>query len=144
MHKILIAEDDLIARELMVAIVESFGHIAIASPNGKHAYETLKANPDIELLICDMMMPEMNGTELIKTLRAMTGFADLPIIIVSSIMGINDISSLLDLGATLFQPKPVAEDMLQNNIAHCLAWKRFAHNSIESPSILEGSLQQEL
>ncbi len=142
MHKILIAEDDPIAREIMTCLVESFGHIAIASPHGKHAYETLEANGDIDLLICDMLMPEMNGTELIKTLRAMTRYADLPIIIVSSIMGINDIASLLDLGATLFQPKPVAEELLANNILHCLAWKNFESNAADKGYPFSGRTMQ--
>ena len=120
MNKILIAEDDLVAREVIASMTETIGQVPILSPNGVHAYETLKTNPDIKMLICDMMMPQMNGTDLIKTLRSTTRFSDLPIIIISSIMGVNDIAGLLDLGATLFQPKPVNEDLLHKNIKLCL------------------------
>ena len=123
MNKILIVEDDLVARETIAAMVEDIGAIAIASPNGKHAYETMDVNDDIKLLITDMMMPEMGGAELIKTLRGKTKFADLPVIIISSIMGVNDIAGLLDLGATIFQPKPVDKELLQKNIRHCLNMK---------------------
>ncbi|MCB2182381.1 MAG: response regulator [Desulfobulbaceae bacterium] len=120
MNKILIAEDDPVARDIVSSMVETIGQVAILSHNGRHAYETLQVNQDIKLLICDMMMPEMNGKDLVATLRATTTFADLPIIIISSIMGVNDIADLLDLGATLFQPKPINEDLLQKNIRLCL------------------------
>jgi len=58
-------------------------------------------------LISDIMMPEMDGRQLIQTLRGDSGLKDLPIIIMSAVVGIKQISDLLDLGASLFQPKPI-------------------------------------
>jgi len=79
MVKILIAEDDAVTQKMVSSAVEDMGYVAIISPNGKHAYETLKANEDINLLISDIMMPEMDGKQLIQTLRGDTEFKDLPI-----------------------------------------------------------------
>jgi CheY-like chemotaxis protein len=120
MAKILIAEDDRISQKLAAKIVEELGHIAFVSPHGKHAYETLMANNDFDLLLTDIMMPEMDGQQLIKTLRGDQQFNDLPIIIMSAVVGISDISNLLKLGATLFLAKPLEREELRDYITRCL------------------------
>jgi CheY-like chemotaxis protein len=121
MAKILVAEDDRISQKLAVKIVEDLGHTAFVSPHGKHAYEALTASNRFDLLLTDIMMPEMDGQQLIKTLRGDQQFADLPIIIMSAVVGMSEISNLLKLGATLFLAKPLDRDELQNYIRRCLA-----------------------
>jgi CheY-like chemotaxis protein len=123
MVKILIAEDDVVTQKMVSSVVEDMGYVAIISPNGKHAYETLKANEDINLLITDIMMPEMDGKQLIQTLRGDTGFKDLPIIIMSAVVGIKQIAGLMDLGASMFQPKPLDMNELKMNITSCLEYE---------------------
>lgn len=122
MARILIAEDDRISQKLAVKIVEEQGHTALVSPHGKHAYETL-LNNEVDMLLTDIMMPEMDGQQLIKTLRGDQKFANLPIIIMSAVVGINDISNLLKLGATLFLAKPLDRKELLSYISRCLAEK---------------------
>ncbi len=123
MVKILIAEDDRVTQKLVSKAVEGMGYVAIISPNGKHAYETLKANNDIKLLISDIMMPEMDGKQLIHTLRGDTEFKDLPIIIMSAVVGIKQISDLMALGASMFQPKPLDMNELKGHITSCLEYE---------------------
>jgi CheY-like chemotaxis protein len=123
MVKILIAEDDRVTQKMVSRVVEGMGYAAIVSPNGKHAYETLKANEDINLLISDIMMPEMDGKQLIQTLRGDTEFKDLPIIIMSAVVGIKQIADLMDLGASMFQPKPLDMNELKMNIISCLEYE---------------------
>jgi len=123
MAKILIAEDDRISQKLAVKIVEELGHTAFVSPHGKHAYEALTSCNDFELLITDIMMPEMDGQQLIKTLRGNQQFMDFPIIIMSAVVGMSEISNLLKLGATLFLAKPLDRKELQSYIKRCLEKK---------------------
>lgn len=120
MAKILIAEDDRISQKLAVKLVEELGHTAFVSPNGKHAYESLMTNSGFDLLLTDIMMPEMDGRQLIQTLRGDQQFDNLPIIIMSAVVGLNDISNLLKLGATLFLAKPLEREELQDYLARCL------------------------
>ena len=96
------------------------GHSAFVSPHGKHAYEALTASNDFDLLLTDIMMPEMDGQQLIKTLRGDQQFMDFPIIIMSAVVGMSEISNLLKLGATLFLAKPLDRAELQNYIRRCL------------------------
>lgn len=123
MAKILIAEDDRISQKLAVKIVEELGHTAFVSPHGKHAYETLMACNDFDMLLTDIMMPEMDGQQLIQTLRGDQQFMDLPIIIMSAVVGMSEISNLLKLGATLFMAKPLDRKELQGYIGRCLSKK---------------------
>jgi len=107
MEKVLIVDDEVSTRLIIKKAVESMGHFALQSHNGKNAWDTLCNNEDISLLITDMMMPEMGGDELVKVVRGNDKFSDVPIIIISGIVGPKDIFGLLKLGATAFLPKPV-------------------------------------
>ncbi|MEF2144257.1 MAG: response regulator [Desulfovibrionaceae bacterium] len=119
MKRILIAEDDRISQRLARTIVESLGHTAFVSPNGKHAYDALKAENNFDLLITDIMMPEMDGRQLIQTLRGDSELRKMPVIIMSAVVGINDIANLLELGASRFLPKPLIQEELQESICRC-------------------------
>lgn len=120
MAKVLIAEDDRISQKLAAKLVEELGHIAFVSPDGQHAYEALKAANDFDMLLTDIMMPRMDGQQLIKTLRGDQEFKNLPIIIMSAVVGMNEISNLLKLGATLFLAKPLNREDIQNYVCRCL------------------------
>ena len=118
---ILIAEDDRITQKVVRHIVEGMGYTAFVSPHGKHAYEALKAENAFDLLITDVMMPEMDGKHLIQTLRGDTQFSDLPIIIMSAVVSVRDIEDVLNLGANRFVAKPLDMTALQQTIEDSLA-----------------------
>lgn len=120
MARILIAEDDQISRKLCFKIIERIGHIPLCSPDGKHAYQTLLSDNSIDLLITDVMMPEMDGIALIKTIRGHSSFTNLPIIIMSAVAGVEYIDGLLGIGANLFLPKPIDTDHLVEYVERCL------------------------
>ena len=121
MKKILITEDDAVSRKILVDTVESMGHIAIQSSNGLIALDILFDNPDINLLIADMMMPKMDGRTLIQVLRGQERFSDLPIIIISGVIDINEVRDLLDAGVFRFMPKPVKTSDLEDYINRCFS-----------------------
>jgi len=118
--KILVAEDDEISREIIVKLVEAMGHIAIQCSNGKIALEILIDNPDVRLLICDVMMPELDGMMLIKILRGKKNYEEFPIIIISGVAVLNDINHLLELGPAIFLDKPLDTGKLKRKIAEML------------------------
>ena len=108
MAKILIAEDEDKLIGVMARAVNSMGHTAIKSRNGRVAWDILCDNPDIELLITDVSMPEMDGEELAKRVRQDSNLSGIPILIMSGVIRAKDISNLLKVGATAFLPKPVS------------------------------------
>ena len=104
---VLVAEDESTSCRLLLTGVERAGHTAIVSRNGRHAWETLDCNRDIRLLITDVMMPELDGRDLVKRVRSDTELRELPIIIVSAFVGPKEINNLLLEGATWFLGKPL-------------------------------------
>ncbi|MFZ5570553.1 MAG: response regulator [Thermodesulfobacteriota bacterium] len=120
MKKILIAEDDPITQKLVNAIVSKMGLIPFISPNGRHALETLQANGDFSLLITDIMMPEMDGKQLIQAVRNDRHYHEMPVIIMSAFVGVKEISEFLKTGATFFQPKPIDKKKFEEHILKCL------------------------
>lgn len=115
MAKILIAEDDALSQRFVATIVDRMGHSAFISPNGRHAWDALCAENNFDMLITDMMMPGMDGTTLIRTVREDPRFATLPIIM-SAFIGVTEIAGLLEIGATWFMAKPVDRIMLEDYI----------------------------
>lgn len=107
MKKILIAEDDHTSRIILTKTVESLGYTAIQTSSGLRAWHIIEDNPDIQMLITDLMMPEMDGKSLVQTLRANSSWKDLPILMVSAVVPLKEIVGILDLGASRFLPKPV-------------------------------------
>lgn len=116
MQKILVAEDDVTTRKIIDIIIEKMGHIAINSSNGKNAYEVLTSNKDISLVITDIMMPEMDGRQLVKVIRGNSQLKDIPIVMISAVVGVKEIAELLKNGVTWFLPKPIRKEELKELI----------------------------
>ncbi|MBF0482895.1 MAG: response regulator [Desulfovibrionaceae bacterium] len=124
MARILIAEDDPTSRIICYKIVEKLGHTPLVSPDGEHAYQTLLADNRIDILITDVMMPKMDGKMLIKTLRGHSELASLPIIIMSAVVGVEDISDMIKFDADLFLQKPINSEDVADYIERCLSINR--------------------
>lgn len=116
MAKILVAEDDLISREVLVRIAEKMGHCIYQCSNGLRAWTTLEDNRDIKLALLDISMPELTGSELIKRMKAHQEYRNIPIVIISGVIGPKEINELLELGASRFLPKPVNVEELREYI----------------------------
>lgn len=109
--KILAIDDDTAMTELLVLLLKS-NHCTITTANsGEEGIELLKkTNPDIILL--DLMMPEMDGWETCEKIRA---FSNTPIIVLSALNSPGMIAKALDTGADDYLTKPVPRNIL---IAH--------------------------
>lgn len=75
--------------------------------NGKEALDILKNNPGIDLVLMDIMMPEMDGYEAIMEIRANKQYADLPVIAVTAKAMQGDRQRVLDVGASDYIAKPI-------------------------------------
>ena len=68
MHSVLVVEDDPTVRTLMVRILSEKGYRALQAGDGIEALELLAGDPEIELVVTDIVMPRMNGVELAQQL----------------------------------------------------------------------------
>lgn len=118
---VLIAEDEISSQFLLKKVVENEGMQAITATSGRLAWEVLLQNPHISLLITDMKMPEMDGEQLVRKVRETAPLVELPIIMVSGVVKISEISDVLQAGVSRFLPKPI-------NIEHLRQYIRLVKN----------------
>ena len=81
---ILVVEDDLSTGEALCRLLESMGHTAHVAVNGRSGLDWLAAHPAPNLILLDLMMPEMDGFEFLRELRKQPAFADVPVIVVTA------------------------------------------------------------
>lgn len=112
MTKILCIEDEAALREDIVEELGDAGYDMIDAANGREGYEAIVAHqPD--LVLCDVNMPDMNGYELLTTIREEHGeFDDIPFVFMSALADRKDIIAGKKLGADDYLTKPVDFEML--------------------------------
>ncbi|MYW21332.1 response regulator, partial [Streptomyces sp. SID2955] len=103
----LVVDDD--ARNLFAlsGILELHGFRVLHAENGRKGIETLMNNPDVELVLMDVMMPEMDGYTATAEIRGMPRYADLPVIAVTAKAMQGDREKSLASGASDYVTKPV-------------------------------------
>jgi CheY-like chemotaxis protein len=118
---ILVADDDPITRKVLHRTLSLAGFSVVLASDGLRALAVLEDNPDIELLITDVLMPNMDGRQLIQALQRDPRFVNLPRIIMSATVTIREINSLLEIGASRFLAKPVSAERLESELSALLA-----------------------
>ncbi|SDL29521.1 HAMP domain-containing protein [Nonomuraea jiangxiensis] len=119
-RKVLVVDDDTRNLFAITSILELHGMTVLHAENGRHGIETLTGHPDIDLVLMDVMMPEMDGYVATTTIRAMPQYADLPIIAVTAKAMPGDQEKALNAGASDYVTKPVDTDHLLQRIRHWL------------------------
>jgi len=112
--KILIADDDSISKMLLSKTVKEIASETIEVKSGKEALESLKNNPDTNIVLMDIQMPEMNGYEATRQIRK---FNKDIVIIAQSAFGINgDKVKAMEVGCTDYISKPINKNDLMTLI----------------------------
>jgi len=120
MKTILIIEDDTVLRETTAEILEIENYKVVTAPNGKRGVEQARIIlPD--LILCDIMMPEMDGYELLKILSKDKKTKRIPFIFMSAKTEMKDVRKGMDLGADDYLTKPISEELLLSAIGSRLA-----------------------
>lgn len=105
MKKILVIEDEVAIRETVAEILQFCDYQVIKAENGKVGYDkAVESFPD--LVICDMMMPRMNGIDTIKAFRSHCSLKYIPFIFLSALSEITDMRKGMNLGAEDYLTKP--------------------------------------
>jgi CheY-like chemotaxis protein len=114
--RILVIDDDPMMLELYEEILTRAGHEAVIAENGTQGLARIERHPD--LIVVDLMMPNMNGYEFMKQLRASSGEVAIPVIAAS---GLSTGEWALHAGADRFVRKPFRNDELIALVTELLA-----------------------
>lgn len=112
--KILIVDDDMRNVFALSSVLEEANLKVIVGQNGKEGVEQLNKYPDIDLVLMDIMMPEMNGYEAMQEIRKQTKFKKLPIIALTAKAMKGDREKCIQSGANDYLTKPVDTEKLMS------------------------------
>jgi len=114
--KVLVVDDDFINRKLLHTLLKKNLKVSdiIEAENGSDALDKMKKNPDINLILLDIMMPIVDGIEFLKIFRLDMKNAHIPVIVLST----DDTrkTEVFENGANDFLRKPIKEEILFTKI----------------------------
>lgn len=120
---VLVVEDDPDQRAILDMVFKASNYEVVLSANGKEALEQLKSNlPD--LIISDLMMPQMDGAELVAKLKADTVLRKIPVLILTVVTDGDKEYALLDLGADDYCEKTVQRKILLKRVENLIKRSR--------------------
>ena len=121
--RLLVAEDNKVNRLLLVRNLELMGHTVATAENGRVALESLRGNR-FDLVLLDMEMPEVDGFGVLAEMKQDLVLRDVPVIVTSSLEGIDHVVRCVELGAEDYLHKPVNPVLLRARIGASLEKKR--------------------
>jgi CheY-like chemotaxis protein len=117
--RVLIVDDDVRNIFAMTSVLEQHRMSVMSAENGRDAIELLRANPAIDIVLMDIMMPEMDGYDTIRAIRNIPSFGRLPIVAVTAKAMKGDREKCIEAGAWDYLSKPV--DSIQM-LSTCRSW----------------------
>ncbi|UBF25799.1 response regulator [Kovacikia minuta CCNUW1] len=122
-HSSILVVDDVEAnRDLLLRRLQRQGHTVVVAENGRQALELLQTQP-FDLILCDIMMPEMNGYQVLEHLKADPAQRHIPVIMISALDDIESVVRCIELGAEDYLFKPFNPTLLKARINACLEKK---------------------
>jgi serine phosphatase RsbU (regulator of sigma subunit)/ActR/RegA family two-component response regulator len=122
--KLLVVDDNALNRDLLERYLQRQGHDVVLAENGRQALERVRQEK-FDLILLDMLMPELNGYEVLQRLKSDAGWRDIPVIMISALDEIESVARCIEAGAEDYLPKPFNPVLLRARISACLEKKRF-------------------
>jgi len=139
--KVLIVDDEYSIRKLMKTVLEDEGYNVLLAENGQQAIETVKKTPP-DVILLDLLMPGMDGLEVLKILKEDDGYTHIPIIVVTALRGLEQMVNAFELGADDFLNKPVNIIELKTRVKAHLKVKAYHDHLLEDQEKLEQEVQK--
>ncbi|MGL4208817.1 MAG: response regulator [Candidatus Adiutrix sp.] len=108
---VLVVDDYTAVRKTIKELVQSLGMVPIEAEHGLKAHEILKSSP-VDLVITDLVMPEMDGFELTEAIKSDPALRKIPVVIISTHADLKYIFRALRLGADDYLTKPPTAEMV--------------------------------
>ena len=111
-RKVLIVDDDMRNIFALATVLDEEGMQIVSADNGREAIRVVEAEPDIDIVLMDIMMPEMDGMETTREMRKLERGRQLPIIAVTAKAMKGDREKCIESGAWDYLAKPVDADQM--------------------------------
>ncbi len=120
---VLVVDDNEANRDLLARRLKRQGYATVVARDGIEALELIRDRP-FDLVLLDIMMPRMNGYQVLEQLKADPDLRDIPVLVVSALDDIDSVVKCIQLGAEDYLPKPFNLVLLKARIGACLEKKR--------------------
>jgi len=134
---LLVVDDDPDILRVVRFYLSKNHYRVVAVESGRAALEVLRTDPTVELILSDVMMPEMSGLELLKAVREDPFLADMPMILISAEGETSKKVAGLNLGADDFITKPFNFDELTARVRNQLRLRRLQHEVVVANDLLK-------
>ena len=138
--RLLVVDDIEANRDLLARRLQSLGHEVETAVHGRAALEILSSRP-IDLVLLDIMMPEMDGFQVLERLRADPALRTIPVIMISAVDEVDAVARAIELGATDYLPKPFNSVVLRARVTATLEKKRLEDAARHRTRELERELE---
>lgn len=127
---LLVVDDNEINRDMLSRRLERQGYTVAVAENGRQALEMVKAQP-FDLVLLDIMMPEMNGYQVLQHLKADPTLRHIPVIMISALDEMDSVVRCIEIGAEDYLPKPFNPVLLKARIGACLEKKQLRDQEVK-------------
>jgi adenylate cyclase len=133
---ILVVDDTADIRHLLALYLRMLGHVVTEACDGQQALELIQQQP-FDLILLDLMMPRLNGFEVLARLKSDPTLRHLPVIVISAVGELGNAVKCIELGAEDFLPKPFDDLILTARVNSSLERKRLRDNEQDYLRALE-------
>ena len=121
--RILVVDDVAMNRDLLARRLQQQGHTVSLAENGRRALEMLRAG-EFDLVLLDIMMPEMDGYQVLGEMMGDAALKHVPVIMISAVTEMDSVVKCIEIGATDYLPKPFNAVLLKARVVSTLEKKR--------------------
>ncbi|MBI2876400.1 MAG: response regulator [Candidatus Tectomicrobia bacterium] len=126
---LLIVDDNEINRDMLSRRLQRQGYTVVVAEDGRQALEKIQEQP-FDLILLDLMMPEMNGYQVLEHLKADPILRHIPVIMISALDEMDSVVRCIEIGAEDYLPKPFNPVLLKARIGACLEKKRLRDREV--------------
>jgi len=127
---LLVVDDNDLNRDLLARHLQRQGHEVRMAADGRQALEIIRT-AHLDLVLLDIMMPEMDGFEVLQRLKDHPDWRNLPVIMISALDEMESVVRCIEMGAEDYLPKPFDPVLLKARIGACLEQKRLHDREID-------------
>ena len=139
--RILIVDDEPFNRDVLAQELELLEHEAVTAIHGRDALDRL-ATETVDLILLDIMMPEMDGFAVLRRLKEDARLRHIPVIMISALDDIDSVVHCIELGADDHLPKPFDPVLLKARIGACLEKKRWRDQEVAYLARIERQMRE--
>lgn len=140
---ILVVDDLEANRDMLARRLQQLGHLVKSAESGADALQRLE-DFAIDLVLLDLMMPEMDGIEVVRRMKADTRFASIPVVMVSANDEMDNVVRCIEMGAEDYLPKPFNPVLLRARVEACLQKKRAHDYEVKQQRNLEEKVKAQV